>query len=247
MIVEGVLENHPIPLQIQLETRDGKTLEETTSGAELSAETRKLLHMLSIEIANLKRELEEAIVAKDEALKELDAERTKIQKEMTKWEEQRKELTDGLASAKQDAKKVQEEVERRWSETPPWGIWVRSGGIKDFMRTLYQNILDRNPESPEALEWHARHTSAEGLASTVGVFFTSPEYVAKGLSTEATVDKYYLTLMGRQPETRGKVHWVREIQRGMTLLKVANSFVSSDEYRRRVNTQMAPDPIHWPA
>lgn len=276
-IVEEVLKNRPIPLQIQLEMRDGKTVEETTAGSEVAAEmrnlsdrhgvetanlrreleeanaakdeavreldaeranieeTRNILDGHAIERANLRRELEEANAAKDQALRELDAERANMQRETTRWEEQKQGLADGLA-----------EAERRLSGTPPWGIWVRSGGILDFMRTLYQNILDRDPESQEVLEWHARNTYTHGLANAVGGFFMSPEYASRGLSAEATVDRYYLSLLGRQPEAQGREYWVGEIQRGMTLWRVAEGFVGSEEYRRRVDAQMAPDPIHWP-
>jgi hypothetical protein len=311
------------------------------AGSELATEMRKLLDKHSIERANLKKEMEEAIAAKDEALKkELDAERTKMQNQRTKWEEQRRALADGLAAVREEQRRaladglaavreeqgraladglaavreeqgraladglaavreeqrraladglaavreeqgraladglaavreeqgrasadglaaVREEqrtalaeglaeVVRNLSETPPRGIWVRSGGILDFIRTLYQNILDRDPENSEALESHTLNTYTHGLASTVDNFFMSPEYESRGLSTEATVDKYYLSLLGRQPEAQGKAYWVGEIQRGMTLRTVANGFVGSDEYHGRVRAETAPDPVHWP-
>ncbi|KIK01112.1 hypothetical protein K443DRAFT_122535 [Laccaria amethystina LaAM-08-1] len=329
---------------------------EFKAGSELATEMRKLLDKHSIERANLKKEMEEAIAAKDEALKkELDAERTKMQNQRTKWEEQRGALADGLAAVREEQRRaladglaavreeqgraladglaavreeqgraladglaavreeqgraladglaavreeqgraladglaavreeqgraladglaavreeqgrasadglaaVREEqrtalaeglaeVVRNLSETPPRGIWVRSGGILDFIRTLYQNILDRDPENSEALESHTLNTYTHGLASTVDNFFMSPEYESRGLSTEATVDKYYLSLLGRQPEAQGKAYWVGEIQRGMTLRTVANGFVGSDEYHGRVRAETAPDPVHWP-
>ena len=116
-IMEAFLKNHSIPLQIQLEMRDGKTLEETAAGSELAAELKKLMDKHNSEMNNLKEEMTEAIAAKDEALKkELEAERTKMQKEMTKWEEQKKALADGLAAAREEAKKRQEESNRKLCE-----------------------------------------------------------------------------------------------------------------------------------
>ncbi|KAF8133158.1 P-loop containing nucleoside triphosphate hydrolase protein [Mycena galopus ATCC 62051] len=104
-IMEAFFENHPIPLQIQLEMSDGKTLEETAAGSELAAELKKLMDKHSSEIKNLEEEIAEAIAAKDEALKkELEAERMKMQKQMKNWQNQRKELADGLAAAGEDAK-----------------------------------------------------------------------------------------------------------------------------------------------
>ena len=123
---------------------------------------------------------------------------------------------------------------------------MRTGGILDFMRTLYQNILDRDPESHTVLEGSTREVYTRGLAYTVGRFFTSPEYTAKGLPTEITVDKFYLSVLGRHPEAEGKAHWVEEIRRGMTLWRVAEKFVGSEEYRRKVEADQVPDPINWP-
>ncbi|KIK03897.1 hypothetical protein K443DRAFT_94209, partial [Laccaria amethystina LaAM-08-1] len=81
-IVERLLKNHPIPLQIQIEMRDGKTLEETAAGSELAAELKKVVDELRKEVKDLKEEMAVAIAEKDEALKELEAERSKIKAEM---------------------------------------------------------------------------------------------------------------------------------------------------------------------
>ena len=116
-IMEAFLKNEPIPLQIQVEMRNGKTLEETAAGSELAAEMKKLMDKHSSEMKNLKEEMAEAIAAKDEALKkELEAERTKMQQEMKKWEEQKKALADGLTAAREEAKKRQEEADRKMRE-----------------------------------------------------------------------------------------------------------------------------------
>jgi len=100
-IMEAFLNNHPIPLQTQLEMHDGKALEETTA----SSESKK--HSSGT------KNLEE----RTEALKkELEAERTKMQNEMTKWEEQKKAFADALAAAREDAKQRQEEADRKMRE-----------------------------------------------------------------------------------------------------------------------------------
>ena len=115
-IMEAFLKNEPLPLQIQVEMRNGKTLEETAAGSELAAEMEKLMDKHSSEMKNLKEEMAEAIEAKDVALKELEAERTKMQQEMKKWEEQKKALADGLTAAREEAKKRQEEADRKMRE-----------------------------------------------------------------------------------------------------------------------------------
>ena len=116
-IMEAFLKNHPIPLQIQLEMRDGKTLEETAAGSELGAEMKKLQDKHSNEMKNWKEQMAEATAAEDEAMKnELEAKRTEMQKEMTKWRRQKRALADGLAAAREDAKRRKEEVDRKLLE-----------------------------------------------------------------------------------------------------------------------------------
>jgi hypothetical protein len=116
-ITETFLTNDPTPLQIQLEMHGGKTLEETAAGSELAAEMKKLMDKHSSEMKNLKEEMAEAIAAKDEALKkELEAEVIKMQEQMTKWEEQKKALADGLAAAREDAEKRQQMADRKLHE-----------------------------------------------------------------------------------------------------------------------------------
>lgn len=113
-IVETFLKKSPVALQIQLEMRDGKTLEETAAGSELAAELKKLVDKHSKEMKDLKEEMAVAIAEKDEALKkELEAERIKMQKEIAKWEEQKQALADDITAAREEAKKKQEEADRK--------------------------------------------------------------------------------------------------------------------------------------
>ena len=113
-ILERLLKNHPIALQIQIDMRDGKRLEDTAAGSELAGELKKLMEKHSKEMKSLKEEMALAIAEKDEALKkELEAERSKMQKQMAKWEQQKKVLADDITAARQEAKKNQEEADRK--------------------------------------------------------------------------------------------------------------------------------------
>ncbi|KAF8136874.1 hypothetical protein K438DRAFT_1508351, partial [Mycena galopus ATCC 62051] len=56
-IMEVFLEKDPIALQIQLEMRDGKKLEETAAGSELVAEMKKLMDKHTSEMKDLKAEM----------------------------------------------------------------------------------------------------------------------------------------------------------------------------------------------
>ena len=113
-IVERFLKNHPIALQIQIEMHDGKTLEETAAGSELAAELKKLVDKHGKEMKNLNEEMVVAIAEKDEALKkELEAERSKMQKEIAKWEDQQRELAKDITAAMEEARKKQQEADRK--------------------------------------------------------------------------------------------------------------------------------------
>ncbi|KAF8958106.1 hypothetical protein BDZ97DRAFT_1843299 [Flammula alnicola] len=129
---------------------------------------------------------------------------------------------------------------------PAKGVWVRSGGILAFVKTLYWNILDRDAESQAVVDGWTKHTYTNGLAQTLGGFFTSPEYTGRGLPTEVTVDKFYLAVLGRHAEAAGRAYWTEKISNGMSLLQVAEGFVGSAEYRGKVQAGTAPDPVRWP-
>ncbi|KAJ7302022.1 hypothetical protein DFH08DRAFT_827019 [Mycena albidolilacea] len=53
----------------------------------------------------------------------------------------------------------------------------------DFIITLYQNILDRDPENQAVIYFHSEVAKDRGLRMAVTGFFTSDEYRAKDLST----------------------------------------------------------------
>ncbi|KAF8201903.1 hypothetical protein K438DRAFT_1965351 [Mycena galopus ATCC 62051] len=93
---QALLENQPIPLKVQVEMRDGKTLEETeAAGAELAAERKKVMDRHSAEMKSLKEELAEGRAA---LKRELEAERARMQEKMAKLEEQTKALAAGLTA-----------------------------------------------------------------------------------------------------------------------------------------------------
>jgi len=134
---------------------------------------------------------------------------------------------------------------------PLRGVWVHTGGIPGFIKTLYWNVLDRDAESQTVIDHWTHQTYTHGLAHTVSGFFIALRSTAygQGMSTEAMVDRFYLAVLGRQPKPGepGKVHWVRELRNGASLLDVANGFIGSPEYRGKVQAETRPDPIHWPS
>ena len=113
-IMNQLVDNDPIALQIQVEMREGKKVEETAAGTELTAEMNKLIEKHTTEMKGLRKEMEEAIAEKDEELrKELEEERARLRQEMEKWEKEKKRLAGDLDSVKQAAEVAQKEAERQ--------------------------------------------------------------------------------------------------------------------------------------
>jgi hypothetical protein len=113
-IIDQLVDNEPMALQIQIEMRDGKKVEETAAGIELRAEMNRLIERHTNEMKDLIEEMEEAIAEKDEELrKELEAEQARMRKDMEKWEAEKKQLEGDLDSVIQAAVVAQEEAERQ--------------------------------------------------------------------------------------------------------------------------------------
>ena len=69
------------------------------------------------------------------------------------------------------------------------------------MKTLYQNILSRDPDNEEVSHW-TEFTRFFRIASTIGGIFTTDEFEAKQFPREAIVDKLYRSILSR--ECRGE-------------------------------------------
>jgi len=59
--------------------------------------------------------------------------------------------------------------------------WNLTGGTPDFIRTVYQNVLDRGAENQEVFDYHTRSAYDNGLATVITGFVSSPEYRSKNL------------------------------------------------------------------
>ena len=109
--------------QVGAKYSDAEIVKQLQKAQAMNAEFEAERAMYMRENSLLRQELEKVRLAKlgaqaarDEALKEFEVERTKIQEEMAKWEEQKKALADGLTAAREEAKKRQEEADRKMRE-----------------------------------------------------------------------------------------------------------------------------------
>jgi hypothetical protein len=77
-----LLSNNPIVLQMQEELKAGMTLEQTAAGSQLSTDLDSLRKKHEAEMKNMRREMEDAMKAKDDAWqKELNDELAKLKEE----------------------------------------------------------------------------------------------------------------------------------------------------------------------
>jgi Domain of unknown function (DUF4214) len=120
--------------------------------------------------------------------------------------------------------------------------WNSTGGIPDFIKTLYQNILDRDPENQGVIDGWTNHALFHGIAATIGGFFTSDEFKAKNLPQEIVVDKLYRSILGCEGDPEGKNFWLSRFRCGDAIQIVITEFVGSPDYRQKAQNNIVPQP-----
>jgi hypothetical protein len=84
-VMHKLLSNNPLVLQIQEELKAGMTLEQTAAGSQLSADLDVVITTLRAEIKKVRKEMEDAIKAKDKAWhKVLNDELWKLKEDMSR-------------------------------------------------------------------------------------------------------------------------------------------------------------------
>lgn len=112
--------------------------------------------------------------------------------------------------------------------------WDSFDGTDDFAKTLYQNILNRDPEEAVRSGWTTYS------ASNIIHFFISEEFHRKRLSHEDVVDRLYRTILGRECRDNEKTDQVARLTNGIEISVIVIGLVRSDEYRQRVELGSAP-------
>ena len=105
-----------------------------------------------------------------------------------------------------------------------------------ILATLYTKALQRQPE-PDGFNWWANaidhgQLSAGEMALS---FLRSPEYQQQNgiqleqLNIEQQIDTLYQGLLGREADTDGKAYWVDAAEKGLSLTRIADCFMHSEE------------------
>ena len=119
--------------------------------------------------------------------------------------------------------------------------WHSISGIPGFIKTLYQNILSRDPAEGACDAW-ANHTRSHGVASTFNEFFTSEELHNHHFPHEDIVDRLYRAILGRECNRKGdkKTDKCVQLRDGIAIGVIVNDLVGSEEYRKRVQLGVTP-------
>jgi Domain of unknown function (DUF4214) len=118
--------------------------------------------------------------------------------------------------------------------------FTSSTEIPGFVKTLYRNVFDRDLEDQASIDYWTNHVRFHGISSTISMLFTSDDFKVMKLSSEATVDKLYSSILGREGEWIGKNYFLRRLRRGDAMQTIVDDFVESKEYRQKAQTGAVP-------
>ena len=145
-IIRLMLGNNPLPLRIQEELIDEhKDISETSAGEELNREINAQIRRHKEEIRLLREEMERAINDKDkEARKELEIETKRMQKEITRFQNDARRL-------ESDYKKEKERLETRLGEMELEARQEADRVAAQYQRQIAElrNALQTNTEATE--------------------------------------------------------------------------------------------------
>ena len=122
--------------------------------------------------------------------------------------------------------------------------WNPAGGMPHFIKTLYRNILSRDPlpnDHPNIDHWLNR-THFHGIASTISGFFTSDEFKDKDFKfpQEVIVDKLYRSVLGREGGWDWKNYWIDRLRHGDTVQTIVSDCIESEEYKQKTQAGIVP-------
>ena len=108
---------------------------------------------------------------------------------------------------------------------------ANENSTRGFVYRMYQVVLGRRPEPAGFYAWVEKLNSGEMTASDlIMAFFGSNEYQSMNKTGGEIVMDCYMTMLNRQPEAAGYVHWRKRLQIGMTYQAVCHGFVESPEF-----------------
>lgn len=103
---------------------------------------------------------------------------------------------------------------------------------ENFVTRLYQNVLNRTPDSDGRNAWvKVLKNGTNGGEEVAKGFIFSDEYSKKDTSNDAFVEMLYLTLLDRPSDATGKNAWVAQLNKGeASREQIVEGFIHSNEF-----------------
>lgn len=112
----------------------------------------------------------------------------------------------------------------------PEELFEPSGPAQEYVKRLYKNIYNREPEIQEAIELSDKIESGSLTASAaMQDFLNNEEFISRNVSDHDYLMIMYRTLLGREPDEAGFGRWTNKI-RFMSRQFVFRGFTLSEEF-----------------
>ena len=104
--------------------------------------------------------------------------------------------------------------------------------VEDFVKRLYQKVLNRECEQAGLFDWTSRLlVRDESGAEVARGFFFSAEYTNKKTSNSVYVDTLYGAMFDRAADAGGKAGWMKDFDTGFSREFVYRGFAESQEFQ----------------
>jgi hypothetical protein len=101
-----------------------------------------------------------------------------------------------------------------------------------FVTSLYQSILNRQPDAGGLNYWTGRLNSGQTKKWLIAQLFKSREYTGSRKSNREFVRDAYQAILGRQPEPAGHSSWIRQLGNSLPRVSLVQNLLRSIEYTR---------------
>lgn len=117
-------------------------------------------------------------------------------------------------------------------------------GTSDFVRRLYEIVLDRTADTSEIDFWAKIISDGQPASFVIQVFFNSEEYLNKNPSDSEYITSLYLALFNRSPSAEEINFWLQYLSGGVSRDFIMKNFVQSGEFSLYCNDYgIAPGSI----
>jgi len=111
-------------------------------------------------------------------------------------------------------------------------IFINTAQVTDYVKSLYKNILNRNPDSGGQTAWVNAIENGTAPKNVVASFFNSKEYLNKKTSNEQFVIDCYKGYLQRKPDASGNQTWMNKLKNGASRSTILSGFGNSAEYKK---------------